>query len=67
MVKQSKNILKILEENDAWLAQIRTCFQEKGVPFVEWHFGKGGNVDLSSIPPEGVFWNRFVKALLSFS
>jgi hypothetical protein len=37
---------------------LRDAFKEECVDFEEWHLGSGGVVDLSSIPPEGVFYNR---------
>eukprot|EP00019_Armaparvus_languidus_P008780 CAMPEP_0168589940 /NCGR_PEP_ID=MMETSP0420-20121227/6287_1 /TAXON_ID=498008 /ORGANISM="Pessonella sp." /LENGTH=423 /DNA_ID=CAMNT_0008625535 /DNA_START=51 /DNA_END=1322 /DNA_ORIENTATION=- len=48
----------VLHENDEWIQPLREAFNFIGVPFVDWHLGKGGCVDLSSEPPVGVFYNR---------
>ena len=31
---------------------------QRGLPYEEWHFGKGGTVSLTDAPPPGVFFNR---------
>ena len=47
----------VIHENDEWVAPLRQAFEERGIPYAEW-FVHGGSVDLSSAPPEGVFFNR---------
>lgn len=47
----------VIHENDAWVEPLRSAFDEIGVPFSEW-FINGGLLDLSSEPPQGVFYNR---------
>jgi len=47
----------VLHENDEWLEPLRTAFAARGLALREWFLDKG-LVDLSSAPPEGVFYNR---------
>lgn len=47
----------VLHENDAWVEPLRAAFEARGLPFAEW-FLDTGHVDLDSVPPEGVFYNR---------
>ena len=47
----------VIHENDAWVEPLRAAFDERGLPWAEWHLDEG-NLDLSSPPPEGVFYNR---------
>jgi hypothetical protein len=47
----------VLHENDAWVEPLRAAFEAQGTPFTEWFLDEG-TVDLSSAPPEGVFYNR---------
>jgi hypothetical protein len=49
--------IHVIHENDAWVIPLRGAFEELGLPFEEWHLDKG-LVDLSTAPPEGVFYNR---------
>src|SRR5690349_17648485 len=48
----------IIHENDKWLEPLRAALDALGLKYEDWHFGKGGKFDLSSIPPIGVFYNR---------
>jgi hypothetical protein len=47
----------VIHENDEWVVPLREAFAELDIPYVEW-FADGGSVDLASVPPEGVFYNR---------
>src|SRR4051812_2809436 len=47
----------VLHENDAWVEPLRTALQGRGTPFAEWFLDQGV-LDLTSPPPEGVFYNR---------
>ena len=54
-----KNMAKIyvIHENDAWVEPLRAAFDDLGLPYEEW-FVAEGPLDFSSVPPEGVFYNR---------
>jgi hypothetical protein len=47
----------IIHENKEWTIHLIKRLEELGLAYEEW-FLEAGNVDLSSIPPEGVFYNR---------
>ncbi len=47
----------VLHENDEWVTPLRDAFRARGLPFVEW-FLATGTVDLATMPPAGVFYNR---------
>ncbi|MET0785921.1 MAG: alpha-L-glutamate ligase [Paenisporosarcina sp.] len=47
----------ILHENSEWTVHLTKRLEVLEVPFEEWHLDEG-IVDLNSIPPEGVFYNR---------
>jgi len=47
----------VIHENDAWVEPLRDAFAELGLPYTEW-FTAEGRVDLASVPPQGVFYNR---------
>lgn len=47
----------VIHENNEWLVPLRAAFDELEIPNVEW-FVNGGAVDLASVPPNGVFYNR---------
>ena len=49
--------IHVIHENDAWVEPLRAAFQELSLPFEEWFLSEG-SLDLSSPPPEGVFYNR---------
>jgi hypothetical protein len=47
----------IIHENEDWTKPLLEKLHERGLPYEEWHLGKG-LVDLSVAPPEGLFYNR---------
>jgi hypothetical protein len=47
----------VLHENNDWVIPLRKAFAERGLPYAEWYLDQWA-VDLSSAPPEGVFYNR---------
>ena len=47
----------VIHENDAWVEPLRRAFEELDLPYAEW-FVADGTLDLGSVPPEGVFYNR---------
>ena len=47
----------VLHENDAWVEPLRAQFAKLGTPTEEWFLDRG-ILDLTSVPPEGVFYNR---------
>ncbi len=47
----------VIHENDAWVAPLRTAFDEQALPYAEW-FLHEGVLDFSSAPPPGVYYNR---------
>ncbi|HCE03321.1 MAG TPA: alpha-L-glutamate ligase [Acidobacteria bacterium] len=47
----------VLHENDEWVTPLRDAFRARGLPFIEW-FLATGIVDLDTMPPDGVFYNR---------
>jgi hypothetical protein len=47
----------VLHENPEWLPPFARAFKARGVAFEEWNLVERG-IDLSSPPPEGVFYNR---------
>jgi hypothetical protein len=47
----------VIHENDAWVEPLRDAFREFGLPFSEWFIDRR-TLDLASVPPEGVFYNR---------
>jgi hypothetical protein len=49
--------IHVIHENDAWVEPLRAAFQEQGLPYEEWFLSEG-TLDLSSTPPQGVFYNR---------
>jgi len=49
--------IHVIHENDAWVVPLRAAFDELNLPFEEWHLDEGV-LDLSTAPPEGVFYNR---------
>lgn len=49
--------IHILHENRAWLPPFAEAFAQRGLPWTEW-FLDSGAFDLSSPPPEGIFYNR---------
>lgn len=47
----------IIHENDDWTRHLIKRLDELNLPFEAWHLDKG-IVDLTTEPPEGVFYNR---------
>jgi hypothetical protein len=47
----------VIHENDAWVEPLRAAFEQRSLPFEEWHLDQGA-LDLTAAPPEGVFYNR---------
>ena len=47
----------VIHENDAWVEPLRAAFAELDLPYAEW-FVADGRLDLSTVPPRGVFNNR---------
>jgi glutathione synthase/RimK-type ligase-like ATP-grasp enzyme len=47
----------VLHENTSWVEPLRRQFAAIDAPFSEWFIDRG-MVDLTSVPPEGVFYNR---------
>src|SRR5262245_32477004 len=47
----------VIHENDAWLEPLRREFKAREIPSIEWFLDRG-LLDLTSAPPEGVFYNR---------
>ncbi|MDQ0273257.1 ATP-grasp domain-containing protein [Cytobacillus purgationiresistens] len=47
----------IIHENDEWTVHLTKRLEELNLPYEAWHLDEG-LVDLSSKPPEGVFYNR---------
>jgi len=49
--------IHVIHENDAWVEPLRAAFAARALPFDEWFLSEG-KLDLSSAPPEGIFYNR---------
>ena len=47
----------VIHENDAWVEPLRAAFAELDLPYAEWFIAEG-RLDLSTVPPRGVFYNR---------
>jgi len=47
----------VIHENDDWVVPLRREFRAMDVPFTEWFLDRG-SLDLSSAPPNGIFYNR---------
>jgi hypothetical protein len=47
----------VLHENSEWTIHLQHRFDELGLPYELWHLDQG-LIDLSSEPPQGVFYNR---------
>ncbi len=47
----------VLHENNEWTVHLQKRLEELNYPFEMWHLDEGV-IDLSSEPPEGVFYNR---------
>ena len=53
----SEKKVYVLHEHSAWVEPLRNQLEALNTPYAEW-FLSDGHVDLQSIPPEGVFYNR---------
>lgn len=51
------SVLHVLFENEAWMPPLREALASRGLPWEE-HLVTEGVLDLSGVPPEGVFLNR---------
>ena len=47
----------IIHENDDWTQHLTKRLDELNLPYEAWHLDEG-IVDLTAVPPEGVFYNR---------
>ena len=47
----------VLHENNDWVIPLRKAFAERNLPYAEWYLDQWA-VDLSGLPPHGVFYNR---------
>lgn len=47
----------VIHENDEWTAPLIDELEARGVEYEDWHLDQG-QLDLSAVPPEGVFYNR---------
>ena len=47
----------VIHENDAWVEPLRRQFEARALPYAEWFLDQGV-LDLRSVPPNGVFYNR---------
>ena len=47
----------VIHENDAWVEPLRAQLARIGTPYEEWFLDRGV-LDLTSAPPDGVFYNR---------
>lgn len=51
------NKIYVIHENNEWTIHLQERLEELNLPFELWHLDQG-KLDLSSEPPEGVFYNR---------
>ncbi len=51
------NKIYVIHENNEWVVPLRTAFEKLNLPYEEW-FIDDLNLDLNSVPPEGIFYNR---------
>ncbi|MEO3432071.1 alpha-L-glutamate ligase [Inquilinus sp. CAU 1745] len=49
--------IHVIYENEAWLEPLARVLNEHDVPWAGWNFSEG-DFDLTSRPPEGIFFNR---------
>ena len=47
----------VIHENDEWVIPLRSAFEKLNLSYEEW-FINDLTLDLSSVPPEGIFYNR---------
>lgn len=50
-------LIHILYENPAWLPPLEAGLSAEGLPY-QLHAIDGGMIDISSVPAEGIYWNR---------
>lgn len=53
----TKPTIYIIHENEAWIEPLKGFLDEMNQPYIDW-FAHEGKIDLDSVPPEGVFYNR---------
>ena len=49
--------IHVIHENPEWSAPLFAALDQQALPYEDW-FLEEGRLDLASIPPEGVFYNR---------
>ncbi|WP_173917364.1 RimK family alpha-L-glutamate ligase [Halobacillus sp. Marseille-Q1614] len=47
----------VIHENEEWTSHLTTWLEELNLPYELWHLDEG-TIDLTSQPPEGIFYNR---------
>jgi len=47
----------IIHENEEWIKPLKIAFEQLGTNYEDWFINEK-NIDLQSIPPQGVFYNR---------
>jgi len=47
----------VIHENEDWVIPLRAAFAQLDLPYEEWFVNKM-SLDLSEVPPEGIFYNR---------
>ncbi|MGJ9458636.1 ATP-grasp domain-containing protein [Oceanobacillus sp. CF4.6] len=47
----------VIHENNEWTEHLNNRLEELGLPYEDWLL-ENGMVDLTSVPPEGIFYNR---------
>ncbi|WP_347548293.1 alpha-L-glutamate ligase [Pseudalkalibacillus hwajinpoensis] len=47
----------IIHENEEWTKPLKIELEKQNVPYEDWFLSEG-SIDLSDIPPEGIFYNR---------
>jgi len=57
-------VVHILHENPEWLPPFRAAFKAAGHGVEEWHLN-GAEIDLSAIPPKGVYYSRMSASALT--
>ena len=59
--KENPSLIKVslyvIHENEEWTVHLFKRLEELNVPYVDWNLVEG-TVDLTTEPPEGVFYNR---------
>lgn len=57
MLRANSPKIYILHENQSWVDPLISFLNEIGAPYENW-FLNDAHLDLNSIPPEGIFYNR---------